>query len=94
LSSVMRIEDKEKPAYLLGYAYEPGAHEFKFWCALAPTRLLSQIPTDKICTALHLYRCIVCPSISPLSLPLTESSNLETNVHIWSWFFPLLCSHS
>jgi hypothetical protein len=49
---------------------------------------------DKICTALHLYRHIVCPSVSPLSLPLTKSSNLEKNVHVWSWFFPLLCSHS
>jgi hypothetical protein len=28
---------------------------------------------DKICTALCLYRHIVCPSVSPLCLPLTES---------------------
>jgi hypothetical protein len=49
---------------------------------------------DKICTALHSYRHIVCPSVSPLSLPLTKSSNLEKNAHVWSWFFPLLCSHS
>jgi hypothetical protein len=50
--------------------------------------------SDKICTALCLYRQIVCPSASPLSLPLTKSSNSEKNVHIWSWFFPLLCLHS
>jgi hypothetical protein len=50
--------------------------------------------SDKIRTAMHSYRCIVCPSVSPLSLPLTKSSNSEKNVHIWSWFFPLLCSHS
>jgi hypothetical protein len=25
---------------------------------------------------------------------LTESYNLEKNGHVWSWFFPLLCSHS
>jgi hypothetical protein len=50
--------------------------------------------SDKICTALHSYRHIVSPSVSPLSLPLTESSNLEMNAHVWSWFFPLLCSHS
>jgi hypothetical protein len=52
------------------------------------------IVPDKICTALRSYRCIVCFSVSPLSLPLTDSSNSEKNVHIWSWFFPLLCSHS
>jgi hypothetical protein len=40
--------------------------------------------SDKICTALRTYGCIVCPSVSPLSLPLTESSNLEKNTHIWS----------
>jgi hypothetical protein len=40
--------------------------------------------SDKIHTALRSYRCIVCHSVSPLSLPLTESSNLEKNVHIWS----------
>jgi hypothetical protein len=50
--------------------------------------------SDKICTALRSYRSIVCPSVSPLSLPLTESSNSEKNVHVWSWFFPLLRSHS
>jgi hypothetical protein len=50
--------------------------------------------SDKIRTALRSYRCIVCPSVSPLYLPLTESSNSEKNAHIWSWFFPLLCSHS
>jgi hypothetical protein len=50
--------------------------------------------SDKIHTALHSYRHIVCPSVSPLSLPLTKSSNSEKNVHIWSWLFPLLCSHS
>jgi hypothetical protein len=50
--------------------------------------------SEKICTALHSYRCIVCPSVSPQSLPLTKSSNSEKNVHVWSWFFPLLCSHS
>jgi hypothetical protein len=50
--------------------------------------------SDKIHTALHSYRCIVCPSVHPLSLPLTESSNLKKNVHVWSWFFPLLCSVS
>jgi hypothetical protein len=50
--------------------------------------------SDKICTALHSYRCIVFPSVSPLSLPFTKSSNSEKNMHIWSWFFPLLCSHS
>jgi hypothetical protein len=50
--------------------------------------------SDKICTALHSYICIICPSVSPLSLPLTKSSNLEKNAHVWSWFFPLLCSHS
>jgi hypothetical protein len=50
--------------------------------------------SDKICTALNSYRHIVCPSVSPLSLPLTESYNLEKNVNVWSWFFPLLCSHS
>jgi hypothetical protein len=50
--------------------------------------------SDKICTALCSYRCIVCPSVSSLSLPLTKSSNSEKNAHIWSWFFPLLCSHS
>jgi hypothetical protein len=50
--------------------------------------------SDKICTALRSYRHIVCPSVSPLYLPLMESSNSEKNVHIWSWFFPLLCSHS
>jgi hypothetical protein len=50
--------------------------------------------SDKIHTALHSYRFIVCPSVSPLSLPLTESSNSEKNAHISSWFFPLLCSHS
>jgi hypothetical protein len=32
--------------------------------------------SDNICTALRSYRCIVCPSVSPLSLPLTKSSNL------------------
>jgi hypothetical protein len=40
--------------------------------------------SDKIHTALHSYRCIVCPSVSPISLPLTKSSNLEKNAHIWS----------
>jgi hypothetical protein len=50
--------------------------------------------SDKIHTALHSYRCIVCPSVSPLSLPLTKSSNLEKNAHVWSWSFPLLCSQS
>jgi hypothetical protein len=50
--------------------------------------------SDKFDTALRSYRHIVCPSVSPLSLPLTESSNLEKNEHIWIWFFPLLCSHS
>jgi hypothetical protein len=38
--------------------------------------------SDKICTALCSYRCIVCPSVSPLSLPLTESSNSEKNAHV------------
>jgi hypothetical protein len=47
---------------------------------------------DKISTALCSYRCIVCPSVSHLSLTLTKSSNSEKNVHVWSWFFPLLCS--
>jgi hypothetical protein len=50
--------------------------------------------SDKIRTALPSYRCIVCPFVSPLTLPLTKCFNLEKNVHIWSWFFPLLCSHS
>jgi hypothetical protein len=50
--------------------------------------------SDKIRTALHSYRYIVCHSVSPLSLPLTKSSNLEKNAHIWSWFFPLWSSHS
>jgi hypothetical protein len=50
--------------------------------------------SDKICTALCSYRFIVCPSVSPLSLPLTKSSNLEKNVHVWSWFFPFLCTCS
>jgi hypothetical protein len=50
--------------------------------------------SDKIRTTLRSYRCIVCPSVIPLSLPLTESSNLEKNTHIWRWLFPLLCSHS
>jgi hypothetical protein len=50
--------------------------------------------SDKICTALCSYRHIACPSVSPLSLPLTESSDSEKNAHVWSWFFPLLCSQS
>jgi hypothetical protein len=52
--------------------------------------------SDKIRTAFcfHTDALCVCPSVSPLSLPLTQSSNLEKNVHVWSWFFPLLCSHS
>jgi hypothetical protein len=56
--------------------------------------LPASIDVDKIRTALRSYRCIVCPSVSPLSLPLTESSNSEKNAHVWSWYFPLLCSHS
>jgi hypothetical protein len=50
--------------------------------------------SDKIRTALHSYRCCVCPSVSPQSLPLAKSSKLEKKAHIWSWFIPLLCSHS
>jgi hypothetical protein len=55
---------------------------------------LGLMGSDKIRTALRSYRCIVCPSVSPLSLPFIKSSNSEKNAHDRSWFFPLLCSHS
>jgi hypothetical protein len=75
------------------------SHKIKNLCFLAFSDLcfgkdFELMGSDKIRTALRSYRCIVCPSVSPLSLPLTKSSNSEKNVHIWSWFFPLLCSHS
>jgi hypothetical protein len=47
---------------------------------------------DKICTALHWNRCIVCPSVSPLSLPLTESSNSEKNAHTSGAGSSLFCA--
>jgi hypothetical protein len=33
--------------------------------------------SDKIHTALHSYRCIICPSVSPLSLPLRTSGKVR-----------------
>jgi hypothetical protein len=61
------------------------------FCNLCFGKDFELMGSDKICTALHSYRCIVCPFVSPLTLPLTKSSNSEKNVHVWSWFF-LFCA--